>query len=118
MNLPITVFGQDLNLSDLDTFGISSAQSVSYKHLDSFYLSVLYNLGILSLFVYILAYDVIMKKAVLNRDKKLIVTMILFALYGISESVFNKICFDIFIFLAFAYQYRKLPTNSIVSRDE
>ena len=118
MNLPITLFGQDLNLSDLDTFGISSAHSVSYQHLDSFYLSVLYYPGILSLFVYILAYDVIMKKAVLIRDKKLIVTMFLFALYGISESVFNKICFDIFIFLAFAYQYRKLPTNSIVSRDE
>ena len=113
MNFSITPFGQVLKLSDLDPFGVTSASSVSYQHLDSLYMAVLYNWGFVSLLVYALIYDMLMKKAIYNHDKKLIVTLICFAIYGISEHFFYLICFDIFIYLVFAYQnkYTDKVTN-------
>ena len=112
INFSITPFGQVLKLSDLDSIGIEYSASVSYQVLDSFYMSVIFNYGILGLLIYCFMYDLIMKKAIINRDKKLIITLFCFAIYGISESFVGVICFNIFLYLSLSYHSQRENIDS------
>lgn len=112
INFSITPFGQVLKLSDLDSIGIEYSASVSYQVLDSFYMSVIFNYGIVGLLIYCFMYDLIMKKAIINRDKKLIITLFCFAIYGISESFVGVICFNIFLYLSLSYHSQRENIDS------
>lgn len=112
MNFAITPFGQILKLSDLDVYNLSSSSSTHYQLLDSFYLSVLYNWGFASLLVFVFIFDMLMKKAIIRHNSKLVITLICFAIYGITEYVYYLICFNIFIYLALAYQNQNIDKDS------
>lgn len=98
----LTPFGYPIQFMDLDPFGLASVSAVSYQYLDSLYLNVTYNFGVVSVMLLCILHSILVYKCIKIKNYQLVLVLTLFSVYGLMENFYIRICFNVFLYLCFS----------------